>query len=443
MKKILVVLLILSVAGGVFAQDGGWSLGASTWIGTRLDLDPNPGSGDPALVNSIGYFNPYHQWSDVRSNFNMGYSAGPLNVALLWQFRPGGNYVEGALNASGENYRFVSVVNLLRMFRNDVTNQIGDPRIHRLWGEYKMLNEMLNLVIAYKGPDTQYWYSDTTGGLFDDSVANNGFLNWAAAGGRGIYLFGQGNGVSGNGKTFTRVDGHNFIVADFGFSGLNFGLFMPNLFSDSYLSGTELQPWEGRTSAPRLEFVEDALKMSVFGVKFSMSPIEFAAQFRLADYGIYFGGKFFAGPVTAGFSFMGVLNDPNDSRMMKMGASVEYNAGAFGAGLKGWYHSDTPDMNNSVRYKSVIGIEPNFFYNVIPTHLRFELDAGFYFNTQYDGIIASPAADIFWAVQPQLFWNFRGTGAGSFWGMSTGIIGRYRVISDTVNAVDVIFKFAL
>jgi hypothetical protein len=469
MKKILVVLLTLAVAGGVFAQEGSWSLGAGALIGTRITIDGWTGYGtidasnqDPVAINASMYQRPYQQWNATRGSLATNYSRGPLALGIDWMIRPDGNVLFATLSGSGDSYKFVAGSNLLRWLGTNAPDA-GDPRIHRLWGEYNMLNEMLTLVVAYKSDDTQYWYSDTSAGLIDDSVANtgnsfgwtenNGIFGWngnaklynnvgiATGVYRGVYLFGEGNGVSGNGKTFTRVDGNNYLLADFGFSGLNFGIMLPNTFSDAYMSGSELQPHEGQTRSAKLDLVGDVLRNAVFGAKFSMYPIEFAAQFRVYDYGIYFGGKFFLGPVTIGASFMGQLNDPDNARKMKVGGSVNYSQGAFGAGILAWYHNDRPDVAVA-NYKSIIGFEPYFFFNVIPTHLRFELNAGFYFNTVKIGTDYDDMR-IFWALQPQLFWNFRGTGAGSYWGVGTGIIARYRVVSEATNALDIVFKFSL
>jgi len=444
MKKILVVLLILSVAGGVFAQEGTWSLSTSAWIGTRIDFDPNPAvDDDPALISAVGYHQPYHWWGPVRGNVGIGYTRDAINIALDFDTR---GFIMSTATASGDNYRFVIGGAINSWFdastasasTNNDSAIGGEPRIKRLWGEYKMLNDMVTLLVAYRGPDTMYWVSDDTGALLDDSVNATSALGGHTR--RGHYLFGHGNSGVGNGQTFTKVDGHNYLLADFGFAGLNFGMFIPGVFSESYNTNGGFGNF---AAGDRAELVDDVLKASVFGAKFSMSPIEFAAQFRFSDYGIYVGGKFFAGPITAGLSFMGILNDPGNSRTMKFGGKINYNAGAFGAGVQAWYRNHRADNDIAQDYRTVVGIEPNFFFNVIPTHLRFELDAGFYFNNKYNVDSSLDTKDVVWAVQPQLFWNFRGTGAGSIWGISTGIAGRYRIISENVNALDIIFRFSL
>jgi hypothetical protein len=118
----------------------------------------------------------------------------------------------------------------------------------------------------------------------------------------------------------------------------------------------------------------------------------------------------------------------------------------------------------------LLRIQPRFSYKVIPSHLGFTLNAGFYFYTENAGA-NNKKTDITWAVQPELFWTFLGTGAlngydwtGPFYqGGCTGFIVRYRVVSAgdesrpvgafnsgtaieqggwyPVNALDVVFKF--
>jgi hypothetical protein len=118
----------------------------------------------------------------------------------------------------------------------------------------------------------------------------------------------------------------------------------------------------------------------------------------------------------------------------------------------------------------LLRIQPRFSYKVIPSHLGFTLNAGFYFYTENAGA-NNKKTDITWAVQPELFWTFLGTGAfngydftGPFYqGGCTGFIVRYRVVSagdesrpaafnaggtpielggwSPVNALDVVFKF--
>jgi hypothetical protein len=110
---------------------------------------------------------------------------------------------------------------------------------------------------------------------------------------------------------------------------------------------------------------------------------------------------------------------------------------------------------------STIGVEPFFFYDAIPTHLRFALDVGFYFLNDTDGGDSSEKVTV-WAFQPQIYWNFLGTGAGTYWSYDTGIMIRYRManadtrdlthfgpvrwtgdpaVNNSVNFLDVVFKW--
>jgi len=81
-----------------------------------------------------------------------------------------------------------------------------------------------------------------------------------------------------------------------------------------------------------------------------------------------------------------------------------------------------------------IDVEPYFYYNVIPTHLQFRTDFGFYFiNGFTDGEQDPDKNGVQWKIEPKVFWNFLGTGAGGYGG--TGIFFRYRLISGDANSV--------
>jgi hypothetical protein len=206
-----------------------------------------------------------------------------------------------------------------------------------------------------------------------------------------------------------------------------------------------------------------------------MAPIEFAAQFKVQSAGAYIGAKFFAGPVTVGASFAGIFNPEKDSagvyketKFFKVGGDLNFNGGAFDAGLAAAMERDSAPANTAF-YSQLLRIQPRFSYKVIPSHLCFALNAGFYFYTE--NTPDNKKTDITWAVQPQLFWTFLGTGARNGYGWAgpfyqggpTGFIVRYRVVSagdesrpgaafsagtpiekggwSPVNTLDVIFQF--
>jgi hypothetical protein len=329
----------------------------------------------------------------------------------------------------------------------------GNNTIKRLWGEYKMFNQMITLEVAYRSRDTEYWTSDKSGTFFGDGMVYSPMLAGSAfrflANHHAFY-----SGVANNFFTFTSVDQHNYLLGNVSIEGINFGLFIPNLFKD----GNNTVGGRDMTSGT---LVDDALKQSVFGASFNMMPIQFAAQFKFEDYGVYFGGRFFAGPLTAGLSFMGILNPGEESsadKRYKIGGRLDYNAGAFGAGLMASLDRAHIDYGGAAGEGTaqIIAIQPSFFYNVIPSHLGFVLDTGFYFTNMKDqnGETINSQPDLIWSVQPALFWNFRGTGAvrGYSWGSAgnsmTGMLIRYRMLSTDVNEtfganfLDVVFNWA-
>jgi hypothetical protein len=549
MKKILVVFMILAVAGGVFAQEGTWSLSSNAHIGARVNLDPDPErEGDVALIRGSMYQRPYSDYTSIFGDLGIRYTRGPLGVGLRFSTE---GLIEGTVSATGDNYRFAVESNLNEFLgsTNSAPNAgnpaTGSPEgngndrkfLKRLWGSYSMLDGLVSLEVAYRSRDFEMWASDKTGAIDD-----NGFQapnTYQVTGGTGTdnwvvkklpinrdYRVIPGNisnynaatpsgGLFKDWNTFTKVDLCNFLLANVSVGGLQMGIMVPNMFTTAYTRmatsnagqvGGNGGRYDGMTPPFTAfpgsgiptgysgggryqwgnQFVEDVLAQSIFGAKFNVHPVEVAAQLKFQDFGVYFGAKFFAGPVTAGLSFMGIMSKiplsgvtgnggPQfveadegqvpygavyDATVTKIGGRVDYNGGSFGAGIKGFYgmqggKDGVKDADGVVtsgdgleRSFKVIGIEPTFFINAIPSHLRFTLDAGFYFETYTaPALIGGAISDVkktFWALQPAISWNFRGTGAvGGYHSMNTGMFFRYRIVSNAVNALDIAFLFGL
>ena len=483
MKKILVVLLILAVAGGVFAQQGTWSLNGSVEIGARVDFDPDPevdGTDDPAQVYGIGW----HNWDAIRGGLGIGYARGAVYVGLGFN-----TSTETRLTTTFDGDAFrgkFQFDNLYGIIGGDTgdTGKTGVNRfidVKRLWGEYKFFDGAITLLAAYRNDESEYWISDKTGASLYDangkgSIVNGWFTNYPMT----------------DGTTFTYNDawmGNDLLLVNAEFGGLSFGVLIPDIFPFAgYWSGARASvgftgnlengawhygnPWQvgySDVATTGNQLVDDIIKKSIIGVKFEQSPFEFAAQFQLENYGVYFGGRFFAGPITVGLSAMGILDGDGkaddataDPQWIKIGGRVEYNSDGFGGGLKGFYErkdfinvdaNGAPTGVASDYYLSTIGVEPFFFYDAIPSHLRFALDVGFYFFNDTDGTESEKAT--VWAFEPQIFWNFLGSGAGTYWSYDTGIMVRYRMANadtrdlprfggqanNSVNFLDVVFKW--
>jgi hypothetical protein len=440
MKKILVVLLMLAVATGVFALDGDWSMNGAAEIGTTVDFDKTP-----ATIWGSGYNYTYKGWGPINGYLNLGYNWDSFSSGIKLQNRdwdPIGAWFEW----DGENYKFSADVNLGALITKSLSfsiygadtpsyqdpdasannNAAGDGIFGRLWGYYKFLNGLVHLEVAYKARDNggdKLWQSDTT------AAFNN-------LGGSRL-KDSSNNTLDQDGKwgidrdTFSKVDHHQMLLANVVLSNLNFGIqFKDNLYAGNFY-------WHD--GDPQL--VRDVMKKIIIGFKFDMQPVEVAAQFRMGDYGVYFGGRWFIGPVTAGLSFTGILGSENPKEM-KFGGGVEYKPGVFGASINGYYALEKEAVSGPAG-RSQIGIVPSFFYNVIPTHLRFQTDFGFYLNGGKNDDNSKKATEVAWAVQPQLFWNFLGTGAddgyygasGGWSGRATGIIVRYRLVSGVEDLI--------
>jgi len=446
MKKILVVLLILSVAGGVFAQNGSWSVSTNAEIGARVYLDPIPGEkvdGEVATVQAIAY----HEWDQPRGQLSLTYSTtGGLSTGFNWNSRFSESDAFATYN--GDNYRFqtsVAVAGVAGLLgQNDYSEQgeVQDKEtrpiypIKRLWGEYQLLNNIVSLEVALNSRDNGDgdWTSDKAG-IFKDIPSQ----------------FYQESGLFGDSDSWAKYDHPNLLKAKVNLDVINFGVQVRNLFNwVGGNGGGRYASYSGNGPTDGIAFIDDVIKKSILGFKVDISPLEFAAQFKLEQYGVYFGGRFYAGPVTLGLSFQGLLDDKEDANgdkivntgRLKFGGNIDYSAGSFGGGVKAYYDR-TGFAGVAGKYDSLIGVQPNFFVNAIPSHLRFQVDTAFYFFSSYDAANDANEKDVIWALQPQLFWNFRGSGAGGYpWG-GTAFIARYRLVSDNANFLDLIFKWGM
>jgi hypothetical protein len=413
MKKILVLLLVFATAAGLFALDGDWSLNGQVIIGSYVNF-----RNDPMSVVGQGYWQPYNWYGPLRGELNANYTLDSLQVGLGFLTAQDA-HVFGKMVYDGGNFKFHAESNLFNLIGGD------NDSLDRLWGQYDMLSGLIHLEVAYRSQDNNdgLWSSNKVAAFGDTHFRISNPLNiiWPGT------------------NTFTHYDGDNFLLGNVVLENLNFGVILPYIFGDAAIHGdmqaaippSVANPGPGQLGGKTgYNLLEDVLKQAVAGLKFTMQPIEVAAQFQMGNYGVYFGGKADISALTVGLSFMGILKD---NKLMKFGGGVGFNPGAFGATINAFYGLN---MDSKA---SVIGIEPEFFYNVIPTHLKFQTKVGFYFakaNKDAD-------TDVTWAVEPQLFWNFLGTGAGDYYsGLNTGMFVRYRLVYDQTNALDVTFRWS-
>ncbi|MDR1836196.1 MAG: hypothetical protein LBQ89_00895 [Treponema sp.] len=279
MKKILVVLLVLAVAGGAFAQQGSWDISGNAKVGTILDFNTSP---IPATGDSID------------GEVSISYSLNGLSASI-------GFHAFGAISGSaeyeGNNYKFKVAGNLLEidptaLSGSDVVG-IGTVAPGELWGYYKLVGGMIHLEAAYKGRDNGWWSSNDTATL----VADVGF-NWA------------------------NLNGGNGLLAAIEIANLSGGIILPNLFDNGVAH----------------PLMDDVFKKLIFGFKIDMDPINFAGQFKVENYGVYIGAEAKFAMLTFGLSFLGTFETAVDAGV---GLKIAYDADPLSAyigvamGLKG------------------------------------------------------------------------------------------------------------
>jgi hypothetical protein len=76
-KKMLVILLIFAATGGMFAQEGTWSISGNAEVGGRFDFDPddpaNPGADKAvAVLAGTAYRRPYSMSDEIFARLALG-----------------------------------------------------------------------------------------------------------------------------------------------------------------------------------------------------------------------------------------------------------------------------------------------------------------------------------------------------------------------------------
>jgi len=315
MKKILVVLLVLAVVGGVFAQEGEWGVSASARVGGEANFKD-----DPATIGST-----YDDGWNNKGTFGITYNNGGLSTGLDFTIQQlGADYEEGSLGAwaeyAGDNYHFKIAAPMALPFLNLNENK-SDPfngfGISSLWGYYDMLGGMVRLIASYKDYDNNFWVSNNT---VDRAFASLG-----------------GNGL------------HTNVTIN----ALQFGIAIPDVFEKQ----------------ANKALVDDVLLKSKVGFKFSMSPVEFAVNFGFEQYKAYVGANWSAVPdvLTFGLSFFGEFDTQSD---ILAGLDVDYKQDVFGAGIAAKY---------IVKPDTAFYVGPRFWYKVLPDTFYFQTDLGFTF----------------------------------------------------------------
>jgi len=409
MRKVLVVLLALSVLGGAFAQ-GNWSLGAGAEIGFKAAFN----EADDDVVYSwgsegYGYWAPWENWDLSKGTFGAQYWQGSLGLGLAFDttepFRLWTYY-------GGENYEFAIAALLV-----DIIDWAG---FDELWGNMKFVDGAVKIEASISSAERVFWQSST--------VADGEFMGGTDIHGRGFLDYRWGNDDPRK----------NYLATEFNFAGISFGALLRDFFAGS-------NPWHwdnggvgGGWSVPEFDdgrgknFIDDVLGGIVLGLKFNMDAVEFAAQFRASDYGAYLGATMPIGPVGFEFGFKGIFGADDEITKANVGFGVNFNPGLFNIGVSVVYcHVDEQPAG--------IAINPSFGFNILPDYMRFTLNARFAFNE-----------DLFhWSFRPEILWNFKGTGGwwgsanSDWWSFNTGLGIMYVLERDTFNRLAVVFKWGM
>jgi hypothetical protein len=421
MKKLLAVLVVFAlIAGAAFAQEGSWSFGGAMVVGTFIDLQ-----GDDPVSTGSAYWRSYDWWDGIKADLNFGYTRDNLNLGFYATTSRDGETGVGDLgitmNYSGDNFKVVSDVSLIDWMQ-------GTKNVNQLWGVFNFADGLFTLEAHYKSNDSNYWY---TWNEARDFLGHYGYAD---------------------------TDGHNFLLGNFDLGEfdipLNVGFMLPNLFR---IDGS--MPLESTTAMSSYvgggyDFVEDVMKRMVLGARYNAGEIDISATLSFGrekqdnsgdsdgNPGIDIGAKIdIGGGMNIGLSAVARFPDGGDM-FGDGGLNFTYYGDRFSVGST--FASNFTQADN---FDPTIGIYPFFTFKLIPDYLGFIIRAGI-------SVPTGEGAKIGYVFVPELFWNFKGTGAatGYWWPMDTGLILRYRYRDENYvgsfngfwgegNALDITFRW--
>jgi len=438
MKKILVVLLILAVAGGVFAQ-GSWSMSGKVELGATMDFN----NGDQFETGNPGFnARDFAAWGDDggvnRAALGLSYGRDGFSAGLDFQTFKG---ITANIAYYGENFNLGASGGLNTLLTGSFP---GSKDGLKAWGQYSMLDGRVDLLVGFDKWISDPWASDLSVGIFrgEKIIGGNNYDRW------GDFDLQGDSGSPGSypNKDQTHVWANlccrSGIMANFNFAGISFGAMLrstPGIWDDGVPFFWNSPTGKG---ANELDLIEDVLSKMILGMKFDFHPITVAAQFNLEKFGAYVGLNWaFTDAISAGLSFLGTFKEEETTDIQDtlavFGASLNYSADVFGVTIKAGYYFDANlQANSDSGNGGIVGVAPSVWFNVIPSHLQVNVASEFMFGDEGFG----------WRFVPGILWNFKGTGAGDW---STGIGLHYvlfkpygaQVDADNYNEANITFRW--
>jgi hypothetical protein len=538
MKKLIAILAVFAImVPALFAQDAGtWSISGAAEIGTTLtfsayelrDVDQENSEQAVVLVGA----NPYNSWDGVAGTFNLDYRKGSISTRI--GFNQNGRigaqveYNDGKYGFKA-NSKLNDLLGAFTFGNFSADFSAPDPED---WS-FAYNRNFWSTYVLYSFDDLFGWYKFFDGMIhLEAAVRHSGYQDglWKAAD-----LISGDTYTLLDGANYLRL---NVNPID----GLDLGFILPGIFESGFWSGGSAGAgngtgihlrdpagkvtgnWNYAKATPR-RLLEGSIERMTFGIKYGTGPIAVALQYGLrgrpeelttADsvflrnviyagftlgindqmsVGLDLRGDFFksfdngtslnrdgdAGPGaiapdTIDRDAAGARSEfENVNRMdLRFGGRFQFTANPLQLRLDVIYFND---INTGVE-GGVVRFRPYFRYDVVSTHLRFELDSWVdlplseWMLTRYDSYttvykddyasqddLRGPGGPRAYAlgynVQPMLTFNFLGTGAGG-WAPGTGIGIRYNLggrmytgqlfnkhsNDPTTNNLQVVFKWS-
>jgi hypothetical protein len=463
MKKLLVLLLILAVAGGLFAQEAGtWSV--SGWARGNFSLDFENeaiiGNENPTEVDAMDNTGAGATLKYVKGNWTVATELGVTTPDFGGVKDP---YASVTATYASNGYNFITGYNL----ENGALSFAGynwDTAANS-WGFKGKITGSTPLSVAV----------DTTSYEVSGSVAGNGFLptigvNPPTVNYAGLFLqssdkkilFETGGGAdvyvdytvwASPGPIANAEDNNPFIRTqfklidglNFGFSWAEYNAFVPTTFDP--VAATVTNPFPGVTFASQDVKPEKFFKNVQLGAKYSANGLTVAAGARFPEKAefAYAGVSYVLLDSTVTISADGNgsnLGDFDDSGIANLAEKVAYASGPLSLSLALKENNLVSNVGGEAANNLQLVVLPYVHYDVLE-NARVKADINI-----TKGLGSANDKEVAWWIRPAFYYNLNGGPVSDVDGLAAGIgiAYKYGVATDqaenetTTNALSIGFR---
>ena len=411
MKKALVLLLVLAIAGGVaFAEAPAFSIGGEARIATRIDFAPEENVNNQVLLDGDAYGKIIFDWAIDGYNVGISFTSSPLSA---WNEAGFAMNIYGEYAGDGMGFKAEFPIILSDGYVSFNT-QLGRFAPTNLWGYWELFGNALLLDVSY-------------------------------AGGRDDPLWAVSSLVGGN---VGQLDGNRAIRLNFqGVTDLNVGVY----FDGEWMFGDKVHASPDPTPAINNNVVNIFKNMGI-GVNYNLGFMALSLEGQLltgwagaesvddVDAEVFLGSKFDFGLITlnADLGLYGLGRFGTKGRV-DLGVGVDFTSGPLSVGVILRFRDFMDNDRGYARYNyggeiygdytggRMVAVDPYVKYT-ISDNLYAQALIGFYVglgDEELGALNSSTKSEIGIAFEPLLAYFFKGGADGD--DPANGMVFKYRL----------------